>query len=91
MEALHLEYVIEEGASGDAPCPYDGTPTKNATVTNCRFFNCFAGIGTHHYVTENHAENITVSDNVSNFSHILGGAVGSVIGYRLNVKKSSQK
>lgn len=34
---------------------------------------------------------ITVSDNVSNFSHILGGAVGSVIGYRLNVKKSSQK
>ncbi len=30
---------------------------------------------------------ITVADNVSNFSHILGGAVGSVVGYRLNVKK----
>jgi len=31
---------------------------------------------------------ITVSDNVSNFSHILGGAVGSVIGYRFNKVKS---
>ena len=34
---------------------------------------------------------ITVSDNVSNFSHILGGAVGSVVGYNLNVKKKEPK
>ena len=34
---------------------------------------------------------ITVSDNVSNFSHILGGAVGSVIGYKLNVKKTPRE
>lgn len=34
---------------------------------------------------------ITVSDNVSNFSHILGGAVGSVVGYRLNIKKTSRQ
>ncbi|MBR4473807.1 MAG: rhomboid family intramembrane serine protease [Oscillospiraceae bacterium] len=33
---------------------------------------------------------ITVSDNVSNFSHILGGITGSVIGYRLNVKKKAE-
>ena len=34
---------------------------------------------------------LTVADNVSNFSHILGGAVGSVVGYRLNVKKKERK
>ena len=33
---------------------------------------------------------ITVSDNVSNFSHILGSITGSVIGYRLNVKKKAE-
>ncbi|MBQ7153922.1 MAG: rhomboid family intramembrane serine protease [Clostridia bacterium] len=31
-------------------------------------------------------EGIAVRDNISNMSHILGGVVGSVIGYRLNKK-----
>lgn len=31
-------------------------------------------------------EGIAVRDNISNMSHILGGVVGSVIGYRLNRK-----
>lgn len=31
-------------------------------------------------------EGITVRDNVSNFSHIIGGVVGSVLGYYLNIR-----
>ena len=32
-------------------------------------------------------EGITITDNVSNMAHILGGVVGAVVGYRLNVRK----
>jgi GlpG protein len=32
-------------------------------------------------------EGLFVQDNVSNLSHILGGIVGAVVGYRLNVGK----
>lgn len=31
-------------------------------------------------------EGVTIRDNVSNLSHILGGIVGSVIGYKVNKK-----
>ena len=32
-------------------------------------------------------EGIFLRDNVSNLSHVLGGVVGSVAGYKLNVKR----
>jgi len=32
-------------------------------------------------------EGIFLRDNVSNLSHILGGVVGAVAGYKLNVKR----
>lgn len=38
------------------------------------------------YIGQQVIEGITVTDDVSNLSHILGGLVGSVIGYNLNRK-----
>ena len=38
------------------------------------------------YIGQQVYEGIFVSDNVSNLSHILGGVVGAVLGYRLNKK-----
>ena len=34
-------------------------------------------------------EGLFLEDNISNLSHILGGVVGSIVGYKFNVKKSS--
>ncbi len=39
------------------------------------------------YIGEQVYLGIAVNDNVSNFTHILGGGVGSVLGYALNRKK----
>lgn len=38
------------------------------------------------YIGEQVYQGLFVADNVSNFTHILGGAVGSVTGYALNKK-----
>ena len=39
------------------------------------------------YIGEQIYQGLFISDNVSNFTHILGGAVGSSLGYVLNKKK----
>ncbi len=39
------------------------------------------------YIGQQVIEGLTVRDNISNLSHIIGGAVGAVIGYILNKKK----
>lgn len=39
------------------------------------------------YIGQQVYEGIAIRDNVSNLSHILGGLVGSIIGYSLNKKK----
>ena len=36
------------------------------------------------FVGQQVLEGITVSDNISNMAHIVGGFVGAVIGYQLN-------
>ena len=33
-------------------------------------------------------DGITVTDNISNLSHITGGVIGSALGYNLNRKKA---
>lgn len=35
-------------------------------------------------------EGLSVRDNVSNLSHVLGGIVGAICGYRLNIKKKGR-
>jgi len=40
------------------------------------------------YIGQQLVEGITLQDNVSNLSHIIGGVIGSVIGYSLNKKTS---
>ncbi|MCR4806783.1 MAG: rhomboid family intramembrane serine protease [Lachnospiraceae bacterium] len=39
------------------------------------------------YIGQQVVEGITIADNVSNMAHIIGGVVGAIVGYRLNVKK----
>lgn len=39
------------------------------------------------YIGQQVYEGIFVNDSVSQFTHIVGGVVGSVIGYKLNVRK----
>ena len=39
------------------------------------------------YIGQQVYEGLFVQDNISNLSHIIGGLVGAVIGYRLNKKK----
>ena len=34
-------------------------------------------------------DGITLQDNISNLSHILGGVVGAVLGFRLNMRAES--
>ena len=41
------------------------------------------------YIGQQVIEGITITDNVSNMSHIIGGVVGAILGYRLNVRKKS--
>ncbi len=38
------------------------------------------------YIGQQIIEGITVTDNISNMAHIVGGAVGAVLGYLLNKK-----
>ena len=39
------------------------------------------------YIGQQVIDGLTVRDNISNLSHIVGGAVGAVLGYALNKKK----
>lgn len=41
------------------------------------------------YIGQEIYQGIAVNDNISNLSHILGGIVGSVVGYSMNKKKQS--
>ena len=51
IEAIHMDFANEEGEPGNA-ISYDGTPAGDVVVTDCRFDNVFAGVGTHHTVAE---------------------------------------
>ncbi len=41
------------------------------------------------YIGQQVVEGITIKDNISNMGHIVGGAVGAVLGYLLNRKKGN--
>ena len=32
-------------------------------------------------------EGVFLNDNISNLSHVVGGVIGSVVGYKLNMKR----
>ena len=40
------------------------------------------------YIGQQVIEGIAITDNVSNMAHIVGGVVGAVLGYRLNIKSN---
>ena len=45
-ECVHLDYCTEEGEPYFGK-PYDGTPSKDITVTGCKFDNVYTGVGNH--------------------------------------------
>ncbi len=48
-ECVHLDYCTAEGEPWFG-MPYDNTPTRNVTVTNCVFRNVYSGVGNHHEI-----------------------------------------
>lgn len=55
---------------------YDGTRTKNVTVSNCSFKNVVRGVGTHSAIVGYYFDNMNITDNV--FSGIAGYAVNAL-------------
>lgn len=67
IEAIHLDYMTEEGELG--VYPYDNTPCSNVKISNCVFSNVYAGVGTHHLTESTRADGIIVKDN--QFKNVL--------------------
>ena len=63
IEAIHLDYMTKDGET--AGYPFDKTPCRNITVSNCTFDRVFAGIGTHRRIEQGgqKADTITVKNN----------------------------
>ena len=55
---------------------YDGTRTKNVTVSGCSFKNVDRGVGTHSAIVGYYFDNINITDNI--FSGISGYAVNAL-------------
>ncbi|MDO4182975.1 MAG: right-handed parallel beta-helix repeat-containing protein [Coriobacteriia bacterium] len=60
LEAIHLDVMSAEGETQGYP--FDNTPCKNVTVSECTFDNVFAGVGNHHPVATTHNSGISVLD-----------------------------
>lgn len=71
IEAIHLDFVNDEGERGSIPS--DGTPSRDVVVRNCRFNSVFAGVGNHHYPTAEPASNVVVKG--CSFKSLRGYAV----------------
>lgn len=55
---------------------YDGTPTKNVYIENCKFKNVDKGVGTHSGITGHYFDNINIKNNT--FEKITGYAIRTV-------------
>lgn len=87
IEAIHLDFANKTGEKWMSP--RDGTPVDDITVTNCRFENVFAGVGTHHV---NHdypgkiAKNIKVTNNT--FINLKSGSSDEEYGNAFYMKSA---
>lgn len=71
-EALQID-TLKEG-NFDYPA-YDGTPTKNVTVSGCEFNNVPRGVGTHSVYADQYFDNIKITANT--FYNIKGYAINA--------------
>ncbi len=70
-EAIQIDVMKEEYF--DKYPEYDGTPTKNVSVTNCTFKNLQRGLGSHTGIAGHYYENMKFNNNY--FENITGYAI----------------
>ena len=72
-EAVQID-ILNEHHFGDNV--YDGTKTRNVTVSNCTFENLIRGVGTHSAIIGHYFDNIKIINNT--FRNIIGYAVNAL-------------
>lgn len=73
MEAIQIDILEAYHFPGLSPVSYDGTMTKNVTITNCTFNDVNRGVGSHSEMAGRYMENITITNNT--FNRVVGFAV----------------
>lgn len=73
MEAIQLDILEKSHFPDQAPGSYDGTMSRNVTVTGCTFNKVNRGVGSHSAFCGKYIDNVTVTNNT--FNNVLGYAV----------------
>ena len=73
LEALHIDSITLDGESATDSPPFDGTESRNVTVSNCWFDNVIAALGNH----------VEVDDRDPGFD-ILNNTFTNVKGFCIN-------
>lgn len=73
MEAVQLDILEESHFPDQAKASYDGTMSKNITVTGCTFNNVNRGVGSHSAFSGKYIDNVTITNNT--FTNVSGYAV----------------
>lgn len=76
-ECVHLDYCTEVGEQTYG-LPYDGTPSKNITVTGCTFSNVFSGAGNHREAPAGGTVSSGITVNNCTFSGLKAYAVSEI-------------
>ena len=74
MEALHFDFISEDGVSAETALPLDGTMCENILVENCTFDNLFSGVGSHYY-DESGLRNNTIVVRNNTFTNVKYTAI----------------
>ncbi|MDO5520480.1 MAG: right-handed parallel beta-helix repeat-containing protein [bacterium] len=73
LDLVHSKYMVPVVESSKKLICYDDAPCKNITVTNCKFYNVPAGVGSHSAVRGVYNQNIVIKDNT--FINIEAAAI----------------
>lgn len=84
-EAIQLDYC----SSSSAPSmkPFDYTPCKNITITDCTISNYMCGIGSHGYLPDVFLDNIVIKNN--DFTDITNVCIDSMNFTNLTVENNN--
>lgn len=73
MEAVQLDILEKSHFPDQAAASYDGTMSRNITVTGCTFNNVNRGVGSHSAFSGKYIDNVTITNNT--FNNVSGYAV----------------
>ena len=89
MEALQLD-ILEESHFPDLnKASYDGTMSKNVTITGNTFKNVDRGLGTHSAFAGKYIDNVTITNN--SFTNIDGYAITTFNYRNVNISSNTLK